>query len=872
MSFSHEQLAAKAGVDPWKLRDKLTAGNPAEITNLAKTFADASGEAQLSTDLAKEASELTAQGYTVDNSPVHDPAKHVQDTKKLLGDGGEKMGKIARILDSISDELEGRISHAKTGVSTLEGEIKTIEGQWGEFWRKNHNMMDPNDRQSTLNTYIEQAVGRVREHGNAIKTSVDSYETTLATHLKSMADLGYIPPDNVDEGPGDVNISVDAANADGQQTKDGLGEQPPSAEGVDAIQDGSGTIALLNAKVAAGHQLTEAERAYMNAWYDKVGADDLSKIPKYVTDAAPGRTREVVSPIADGIMNLSKPYTDSAGHNVVPGKDQMPKAVQDLMGTKVGHRDEDTGLLWPNKDLNNTKDMHVEGLNRWNGFADLMETSTIDGGTEFTKQLGNEAIRVKQELNAISGNTTEGLRYATGGEGGPEAFAKLKEQTSDSGVSDMLKVVGRNEDASAQLLLDKNSRQALMGLNWRDEGGAAAVIHGGTDRDPKDGGGGEAQARAAVEVVKEVASDRDGYLHRMGEGVEDAVKDVGVQYMDSFTREGPKSEYKDGLTDVLGRKVGPGFELTTRDRDLFLQFISGTGDDDATDFHTKATAYNQVMLTEAFKHGDATKVNQALIEAGRLDGAVTQANFDYTFDVTKEADKEAAAAHRAESMRNTAIKSGISVATTLVAAGVTVGTAGTGAVLVGPAVSLTNALVNGGANFAFMDDPAPQPQLPGKRDELFRQDRAEYVTRRDLLITSAALNAGVVDPADLPPGLVSRDAQGNYTLQAPGDIDGSEEKKNLSMASHRAVNAYEAAHRTPTDSADVDTLAYDVERGNRATGTQDVDTPRNSPWSNEEQARVLLYGDNVPKDGKVSGMREERVPTETGRFYEYYRS
>ncbi|MFC0108307.1 putative alpha/beta hydrolase [Kibdelosporangium aridum] len=865
MSFSYEQLAAKAGVDPWKLRDKLTAGNPAEITNLAKTFADASGEARLSTDLAKEASELTAQGYTVDNSPVHDPAKHVQDTKKLLGDGGEKMGKIARILDSISDELESRIGHAKSGVSTLEGEIRTIQSQWGEFWRKNHNMMDSNDREASLKTYVDQAVGRVREHGNALKTSVDSYETTLATHLKSMADLGYIPPDNVDEGPGDVNISVDAANADGQRTKDGLGKQPPSAEGVDAIQNGSSTIALLNAKVAAGHQLTEAERAYMNAWYDKVGADDLSKIPKYVNDAAPGRTREVVSPIADGIMNLSKPYTAPTGDTVVPTKDNMPKAVRELMDTPIGHRDEHTGLLWPDKELSSSKDMKVDGLNRWNGFADLMETSTVDGGTEFTKQLGTEAIRVKQDLNAISANATDALRY---GMSSPEQYEKLKQQTADTGASDMLKVVGRNEDASAQLLLDKNSRQALMGLNWRDEGGAAAVIHGGTDRDPKDGGGGEAQAKAALEVIKEVGSDRDGYLHRMGEGVEDAVKDVGVQYMDAFARDpAGESRYRGDLTDPLGRKIGHGFELSGRDRDLFLQFMSGTGDDDATDFHTKATAYNQVMLTEAFKHGDPAQVNEALKQAGRLDGAITQANFDYTYDVTDAKDKEAAAAHRAESMRNTAIKTGISVAGTLVAAGVTIGTAGTGAVLIGPTVSVTNALVNGGANFAFMDDPAPAAELPGKRDELFRDDRSSYGSRRDLLITSAAINAGVIDPNDLPPGLTTRDADGNVVLRTPGDLDGSEEKKNLSTASHRAVNAYEAAHQTKTDSGDVDTPSYDTERNNTASGARDKDTPRNSPWSNADSARVLLYGDNVSKDGKVNRMFEDRVPSETGNYY-----
>jgi hypothetical protein len=39
MSFSYQDLAQRAGVDPWGLRDKLAAGDPAEINQLAQAFA-----------------------------------------------------------------------------------------------------------------------------------------------------------------------------------------------------------------------------------------------------------------------------------------------------------------------------------------------------------------------------------------------------------------------------------------------------------------------------------------------------------------------------------------------------------------------------------------------------------------------------------------------------------------------------------------------------------------------------------------------------------------------------------------------------------------------------------------------------------------
>ena len=101
MSFSYAELARRAGVDPWRLRDQLAEGNPAEITNLGRAFADASGDARTAADLAADAEELRSHGYQVDNTPVGDPAGHVERTRRQLGGGGEKMAQIARLLNSI---------------------------------------------------------------------------------------------------------------------------------------------------------------------------------------------------------------------------------------------------------------------------------------------------------------------------------------------------------------------------------------------------------------------------------------------------------------------------------------------------------------------------------------------------------------------------------------------------------------------------------------------------------------------------------------------------------------------------------------------------------------------------------------------------
>lgn len=53
---------------------------------------------------------------------------------------------------------------------------------------------------------------------------------------------------------------------------------------------------------------------------------------------------------------------------------------------------------------------------------------------------------------------------------------------------------------------------------------------------PEDGGGTLLQARAANDVMAEIASNPMDYLDRRGEGVSDAVVDTGVMWMDTFTR------------------------------------------------------------------------------------------------------------------------------------------------------------------------------------------------------------------------------------------------------------------------------------------------------------------------------------------------
>src|SRR5690606_4479265 len=103
-------------------------------------------------------------------------------------------------------------------------------------------------------------------------------------------------------------------------------------------------------------------------------------------------------------------------------------------------------------------DFTVAGLERYGDFVSLLETATVEGDVVFTRELGESALRVKQDLNAISANTTEALRWDSYGEDAHEA---LRLATFDDEVSRMLAVVARNEDAASAMLVNHDSRPLL---------------------------------------------------------------------------------------------------------------------------------------------------------------------------------------------------------------------------------------------------------------------------------------------------------------------------------------------------------------------------------------------------------------------------
>jgi hypothetical protein len=444
----------------------------------------------------------------------------------------------------------------------------------------------------------------------------------------------------------------------------------PGRESLDTIASGVGRLEEINRRIAAGEQVTFGERAYWEGWFHTIDAGVLVDLPAFVDESihesgmmafAPQadegqihqRQRgDYLSPIADAIMHMSNPaVVHGPNTDAVIGLDDMPEVVQDLATTQIGV-DAEHG-----RTFNLGNGPAIPGVREFTAFGDLMVTSRVPGGDQFTFELGEHAIRVQRELDDVADDvsSSDELRdiILTAQEDGtlervpslsrdqirtdrwvgehvfgqerdpsPDTVAAIADElvgSLDQGngaVSSMLSVVGRNNAASSSLLLDSGHRVALLG-DWPDDRGAVAVITAGTDRDPAWGGGTPSQEAAARAVFLEVASTPEAYPERMSEGVVDAAVDVGIEWIDTFASGSPSEQP---------------ISLPRDAQQEFLSFVAATGttgpDDPGTRFGYAVQLNSVDWIADATRAGDSGEVTNALERAATLDGTFVRAIYE----------------------------------------------------------------------------------------------------------------------------------------------------------------------------------------------------------------------------------------------------
>ncbi len=855
MAFSNEQLADLAGVDPWKLHAQLAAGSPAEIDSLASAFYQAGGQAAEAQASARSAQRYVAAGYSTDGgSPVNDSAE-VARVQASLGNSSDHLPRIGRLLVAVADELDTATTRAAGEITGLDGALARINAEWTSFVQQIGHHLPPDDQDAARQGFLQQAVDAVGSTGKRIDALLTDYETTLARQLKTLSDLGYTPPASLDDFPGDVGLSSEQATSDADAIRRAERDGGPSAEA--AAQNAEQTVALLDAKVKAGGRLTAAEQVYLDRFLTELGPQGLSGLPKLGADSGAGTS--VVTPVADAIMNLSRPEGNA------DGKAHVPAVVTALASPRLGYQNDDDGpLVWANANAvpghtDHYSGMSVDGLDQYNGFAALMAASSVTGGTDFTKQLADGAISVKQQLNTVAADEVHALRYGGGLSYSADPshptttkqlLQQLQQATGDAGVGTMLSVVGRNEDASALVLLDTHDRQAILGLNWdAAQSGAGSIVTGGTDRNVASTQAQALHATAALAVIKELGGDRGAYRAHVTPGVNAAVLDMTNQYIDAFAYPVDAKLQHSAVDQSIPGISGGSFVGLVLDRDDSSRFLEYVMHDPANSvkLQAAASAWSQQQLTAAFRTGSHDAIGSMVQRAGALDGALTTADMQSRLDGVANADDQAKAQYAADQDRAAGIQIATHLLTGATAATIGAATGGTGGVLASLGATSINELVN------HLTGPGapPQPELPGATNQQVQYQAAVYTPHRDYLIVSAATAAGVTAPN---PGIMSgADLVPESELGANKPWQQVDLDNALQDLQSKGVSpdAYNQAYSSYAPATYIDDRA-------KVPGIDD------HGWDSSDDARSMLYGGDR---WKISYMPEVDYPDDPAKIY-----
>src|SRR5262249_22175642 len=136
-------------------------------------------------------------------------------------------------------------------------------------------------------------------------------------------------------------------------------------------------------------------------------------------------------------------------------------------------------------------------------------------------------------------------------------------------------------------------------------------------------------------------------------------------------------------------------------------------DGDAVRFRAASVAYSRDLVAEALQGNDASLVDEALKDAGRLDGSITRADFEYTRHRATDGHDQAMAAYEAEKSRNfgyaLASKIGVAAGTQVINAA-SGGTAAPFTAIAGPGL-------NAAIDAVFDAGDPPVDQTPTTREQ-----------------------------------------------------------------------------------------------------------------------------------------------------------
>ncbi|MFR9726494.1 hypothetical protein ACL02R_24505 [Streptomyces sp. MS19] len=652
LSFTRDEVEAEADARPWRRQTEFREEiQPDEMADTAAVYARAAGEADDAGDLARGATEVSAESGSLDGDALVDADGRIRTTARGLQGNGEDMdavvGYVVRAMNRAldADEEVHDIVLADGGLDTkyiehlnaaitewngwqaaLEARLRpeggvllgppvplTIEygGEYAMVWPRMVTIgtyqydlpagFDGRIRQK----YLKKAAADATAADGEITDALDAYRSKLAEYGQELGDLGY----DLSDGP----LGLWTTQPMGEYAADRLVEEmdkdhpDPEAllrwtETLDAIGLG---IYDPDQPDKPLREMTAAERDYLSAFYGRLDKNELALLGSLADgkglDPGVAETRFATAQrVADGLMMLMNPEDGGYDPSTAAGREQMPAGVRDfLYGDQQAFIDGFVDVSVPNR--GGPDDAYWDALRDFNGFGQLMGAASVAPGDAFAKDMAHTAVNV-QGLTQY--------HYFDGGYG----------DIPNTGSNGLLEAVSLNTDASADLLNDKAFREGALGVHWEDSTGVGALVRSGTTvpegvghNDPE----AEKYVHAAYNVLeyaaghdKDILGTRNHNISEYGPidhtGLQDAIGDTALQYMDMISKGGTASGFAssaDGFTDLNlhGRDYRYSFDLSDADRESLFTIMNQSGGDVREEFFGGVGQWQEMAAHDAFR-------------------------------------------------------------------------------------------------------------------------------------------------------------------------------------------------------------------------------------------------------------------------------
>ncbi|SPM36383.1 hypothetical protein MRAB57_4224 [Mycobacterium rhizamassiliense] len=189
------QVIAAAGGDPWAVDTSLQRGRPNQISDLALAFHNAGRCTTESSKAFEEARNRFEASWNRENGnhPINDSAE-VQRATQSLGVQADKLPKIGTDLENIAAKLAETQRISATQISSLDAQLKDIDGALGHLLHDPHNPEDTAAIQQRINDLINLADADTKSTLGTLESLRDGYTDNLEKAVTSLrVDDGYDP-------------------------------------------------------------------------------------------------------------------------------------------------------------------------------------------------------------------------------------------------------------------------------------------------------------------------------------------------------------------------------------------------------------------------------------------------------------------------------------------------------------------------------------------------------------------------------------------------------------------------------------------------------------------------------------------------------